>query len=171
MNNSTNIKPLALNNIQAAGINAIYAVGAQGTLLQTTNGSDWKTLPTATATNFNAIQLNTTKGLIAGDKGYLSIITIPTVALTNIPLTTSNNLYDIALNTSNKAYIAGANGTLVSIPNITSPVPALASPQPAEDFRGICFKFGSNQIYAVGDNTAVYSYNRTQNGLSNTFNK
>ncbi|MBK8705989.1 MAG: hypothetical protein IPN33_22160 [Saprospiraceae bacterium] len=168
--NSPNVSPLAIQDVQAAGINTIYAVGNEGTLLQTSNGSDWKTVPTATAVPFNALKFNTTPtvaapatyaGLIAGDNGLLlrSAVTPGAVALTTILVATQENLYDVALNTANNAYVAGAHGTLVSIPNLLIATPVLAALKPAEDFRGLCFLPGSTAVYAVGDNAAVYQYN------------
>ncbi|MEP6794662.1 MAG: hypothetical protein ABJB16_10080, partial [Saprospiraceae bacterium] len=162
--------PLALNDIQAAGAQHIYAVGAEGTLLQTTNGADWKTLPTATFTNFNAIRFNTNptttlpsayNGLIAGNNGYLlkTTVTSGAVALSSVSLSTQEGLNDIALNTSNKAYVAGAHGTFISIPSIQNVNASIALLKPAEDFRGLCFIPGSNAVYVVGDNSAVYQYN------------
>jgi len=171
---SNTVIPLALNDIQAAGANTIYAVGSEGSLLQSVNGTDWKTLPTGTVTHFNAIKFNTpnnaavagTLGLIAGENGqlYKNTISGATATLTAIPVTTGSHFYDIALNAANKAYICGANGTIVYIPDIalTSPVASIAPLQPAESFRGLSFKpGGTGQVFTVGDNAAVYSYNNT----------
>ncbi|MBL7780475.1 MAG: hypothetical protein JNM22_04590 [Saprospiraceae bacterium] len=170
---SKKVLPLAINDLQAAGVKAIYAVGSEGSFLQCTNGTDWKTLPTGTVTNLNAIKFNTantaaipgTLGLIAGNDGllYKQSISGAGANLTKITLATNSNLYDIALNISNKAYVSGANGTIVSIPDIalSAPLPSIAALQPAESFRGLAYKIGTNQVYAVGDRAAVYSYNNT----------
>jgi len=169
--NMNTITPLAINDVQAAGTNNIYAVGNEGALLQTLNGgSNWKILPTATAVSFNAVKFNTSattnippayKGLIAGDNGLLlkSTVTGTIVGLSAIPLTTSEKLNDIALNVTGRAYIAGAHGTLAFISDIQSPLPVIASLKPSEDFLGISFIPSSNAVYVVGDNSAVYNYN------------
>ncbi|MGQ0829849.1 MAG: YCF48-related protein, partial [Bacteroidota bacterium] len=168
--NSANISPLYILDVQAAGTNTIYAVGLEGTLLQTTNGNAWKTLPTRTIAELSAIKFNTNAtatvpaaytGLIAGSNGHLAkaAVSAGVVSLMPITLTTSENLNDIALNTVNKSYVAGDHGTVVHIPNIQNPVPTIAIEKPEEDFNGISFYPSTNMVYTVGDNSAVYTYN------------
>ncbi|MCW3084167.1 MAG: repeat-associated core domain protein, partial [Bacteroidetes bacterium] len=166
--------PLPLNDIQAAGAGTVYAVGNDGSMLQSTDaGVNWNTMVTGTATQLNAIKFNTandastagTVGLIAGNDGKLwkQTISTGTVTLSAITLPRSENMYDIALNTSNKAYVAGANGTVLYIPDITSPAATLASPAPGRDFTGIAFKTAGG-VLAVGDHAAVFNYNTTSGG-------
>ena len=175
-NNSKGNNPLPLNDIQAAGAQNIYAVGNDGSVLQTVNGVDWTTLSSSTTEQLNAIKFNTlnnaatagTTGLVAGNNGILfrQVVTVSptpatvasTIALTPITTSTTENLYDIALNTSNFAYTSGGHGTLISIPNILVPVPTFGSPQPGGDLRGIDFVSGTTSVYSVGDHSAIFNY-------------
>lgn len=159
--NSAKTTPLSLDDIHHASAGNVYAVGSDGTILATTNGTDWSTLPSGTAEQLNAIKFNTsTSGIVAGNNGTVFTHTVSTssITLTAVTVPTTENLVDIALNAAGKAYIAGAKGTVVHIPSIAAPAPVLAVPQPADrNFSGIAMTTSGN-AYAVGEKGAVYQY-------------
>jgi RHS repeat-associated protein len=77
-----------------------------------------------------------------------------------LPNITSANLNDIAIKSGvSKAYVAGASGTLISIPDLDNPVPVMANPKPAGDFKGVSFTLSGNDVFVVGNGAAVYNYN------------
>lgn len=188
---SSAVKPTALYGIRASGSGAstahVYAVGKDGTLLQTVNsGTLWKSIQTGMTTQFNSIRFNKTEispvaactAIIAGNNGLLVKGDISSAgAITSsaiIPLTISNDLNDVAISTipPYKAYAVGTAGTMVYIPTIVTPVPQLSVPKPSQTFNGVYFKHNAtaitNEAYAVGTNASVYYYNGTSGAKINS---
>lgn len=183
------VMPTALYGIRASGSGAstshVYAVGKDGTLIQTVNsGALWKTLPTNTTTQFNSIRFNKTEtsavaaclGLITGNNGLLikeDITAAGVLTATTIPLTVSSTLNDVAISTLSpyRSYVVGSAGTMVYIPTLVTPVPSLSVPQPSQTFSGVYFKHNAttitNEVYAVGTNASIYDYNATSGAKIN----
>ncbi len=178
-NYSSTVRSPLLYGIRASGTTNVYAVGKDGTLIQTLNsGTLWKMLPTGTVTQLNSIRFNKTEntavaaclGLITGNNGLLikeDITAGGVLTPTTVPLTVSNDLNDVAISTLSpyKSYVVGTAGTMVYIPTLVTPVPALSVPQPSQTFNGVYFRHNAttitNEVYAVGTNASVYYYNGT----------
>lgn len=172
--------PLPIYHIEAAGTSTIYAVGAEGTYLQTLDaGVNWKTIPTATTAQFNSIRFNKSgttaitavNGLIVGNGGTLvkTAITLAGVVTNSaIPTNTTLNLDDAAVNSSNKAYAVGDGGTLLYIPTLVTPVVSTPTQKPTVDFAGVCFVPGTSNVIVVGNNSNIYTYNGTSGAKINT---
>jgi RHS repeat-associated protein len=171
--------PLPLYSIESPGANVIFAVGAEGTLLQCTDQNTYRVIPTRSTVQYNAIKFNkngfvamsAVKGLIAGNGGAMTKLDVTAsnvITSTPIAAITTADLNDIAIkNAASKAYVAGAGGTLISIPDLDNPVPVVASPKPAGDFKGISFTLAGNDVFAVGNTTAIYNYNGTNGAKIN----
>jgi RHS repeat-associated protein len=169
--NTTKFSPLPLYDIEAAGSNTIYAVGAEGTLLQSLAGTTMLTVPTSTITQYNAIKFNKlgntaitgVKGLIAGNAGSLVRLDISSAGFINqLPVRsiTTSNLNDIALGITSpfKALVIGNDGSVISIPDIDQPFQTMSTTKPLTHFNGVCFNFASNNAMVVGDNASIYNY-------------
>jgi len=174
---SKTIKPLPLNDIQMAGNDVIYAAGTDGTLLRTTNGTDWNSIQTKTAERLNAIKFNTTSAtstsnyyaLVAGSNGWLKKIAFTSSSITpvNITSNTNNNLTDIELSSAGLAYVVGSNGTVVSITNLSTTAVVNTINSSQNNFSTVCFTksaTATNAVFVMGNNTSIFKYDKT-NGL------
>jgi len=163
-NESQKVKPLELNDIKYTGSSStLIAVGSDGTVLRTTDGTNWQSLTTGTVQMFNAIcPTDATHAGIVGNGGYvasLSVVNQYVSSLTQMSSGTTNNIYDLAIN-GTKAYAVGANGTVLYCADISVSVPiiqlAVGSPQTA-NFKGVAFTGSSNAV-AIGGNGMVYNF-------------
>ncbi len=173
---SSNVSPLPLRDIEETDLGTMVAVGDQGTMLHSLDGTNWTQLISQTAVNLNSfcvdpvepyISYGQSYGLVAGNKGslwefdldYYNVLDMYPVNLNN---STHSNLYDIKINMSQHAYIAGAAGTLLYIKNIDPSVTSFdygyGNPHPSNvDFHGIDMN-DADYIFTVGDKSAIYSY-------------
>ncbi|HEX7414051.1 MAG TPA: hypothetical protein VF411_08390 [Bacteroidia bacterium] len=165
---SAAIKFAPLNDIQADSMASasVYAIGNNGTLLQKKTGATiWKKINTSTSINLNSIKFyNRKHGIIAANGANMYSLGINTssysVTTTHVtpPSYITQNLIDIAVNTSSKQVFAvGNNGVAMYINDITA-----SSPTPYQinlgalhnNFRGV-FSHASGQLACVGDSNQI----------------
>ena len=158
------IIPLSLNAVAYnTTASKAYAVGNNGLLLERYATKQWRVLGNGLA---QAQQLNTVNfitsgnaGFVAGNNGKLHSYNIVSGNVTTTPIiiTTTNNLHEIAISGS-KAYVSGANGTLLYSTNATATTPVFSVIPTTVTGRLNSVSFipssGGNAI-AVGDKSFV----------------
>jgi murein DD-endopeptidase MepM/ murein hydrolase activator NlpD/photosystem II stability/assembly factor-like uncharacterized protein len=161
-NESRKVQPVALNDIKYAGGTTLYAVGNDGTILQTSDSANWKTLTSGTAAKLNAVSpYSANSGLVAGNAGYFGKFSSSgnLSNLSKINIGTTKNLNNIAISSNHKAYLSGNVGTIIYIHDYTaSTISDTILPITAgtTNFYGIAFNGSSNAV-AVGSSGMIYN--------------
>jgi RHS repeat-associated protein len=165
---TTTVKPCALNDIDMYGTNAA-CVGNDGSLWKI-NGSysSWFLRNTSTAADLNALSvLNNTggRGYLVGDAGkmiYMTSATSFNPVLTHVSPFITSDYTDVFVTSTNKLYATASDGKVVGMSNFTSMTPLMAAPASNVSANGVAIRT-SGEAVVVGNNAGVYKYA----GLSN----
>ncbi|MCW3104301.1 MAG: repeat-associated core domain protein [Bacteroidetes bacterium] len=162
VNRRYTVLPASLNDIAVKTSNELYAVGIDGAVWNTNNGTEWRMLSSGNAVSLNAIAMdnNGAYGAITGDGGKLYVQSVTDslhISLTETYLGTTENLNELVLSDSN-AYIGTADGQLIHVPDITSAAYSNVTVRAMTGaFHALAMRASSLPVvFAGGDGSAMY---------------
>jgi len=143
--------------------NTAYAVGENGRILKTSDGSTWQQLNASTSAFLFGVHFKSnTLGWICGDSGLLLKTTNGGTTWTTKTTPTSQRLYDIYFVNDSTGWSVGRSGTIIYT-NDYGESWTLQSTPTSERLYGVYFK-DENEGFAVGWNGTVL---HTTNGGTN----
>lgn len=154
---SAKIRPVALLAMDKGGT---VAVGKQGNVYHTTNGTDWKALPTRHVQDLHAVHYRTSPATViaAGASGTCFTMD-PAVPGTvhDLVLPVQNDLFAVRAQT-NALTIGGSFGTLLYTANYTATAPVFdVVPANMGAIRALASRPSAADLLAVGDGALVHS--------------
>ena len=105
--------PLGTNDLLGVGFGTVFvAVGANGAMYSSTNGTAWTALNFTVASNLNAAVYG--GNYVAAGAGGVMLFSSDAATWTQSPSQTSNDLYSLATNGSGAYVAVGASGTILT---------------------------------------------------------
>jgi len=161
------VLPINLNDISNNTQTNNYTVGKDGTVwtcVACTTSNSWKLLNRPNNNEYNSVTINSNfgdPGLLSTTNGKLYKHTVfgSMLNVINIPLTQAGVVKDVALSSTNEAYLATTSGKVIHFNNISFPTQINTAPVAnGYQVNGISFTPVTNNVVGVGTNSGVFAY-------------
>ena len=145
-----------LRSVWFSTIKTGVAVGANGAVVKSTNGTTWAVQTSGTTANLNGVVILTDNNTVyaAGDNGTILKSTNGGAAWTTLTSGTSANLLAVAFPAAGLGIAVGDNGTILKTTNSGALWTAKTS-NTSQALRSVQFPENSSNGWAVGDNGTV----------------